>query len=208
MKTATMMTMAAMLGSMAWAGGKSGNRKVVACLEESGGILADVPKARMIAIEVFQSAGVNLEMLTGLRSCEGQRDQAILVSVSMNTPSDLPPGVLARALLFEGLHIRVFYDRIVSEAHDRQLRPYLLAYVIVHEITHILEGVDRHSDSGIMKAHWGSDEYALMRSGQLRFAEEDIELIHLGLAAPVAHPASGALVAASGLAAAQPAAQR
>ena len=33
MKTTTLMTMAAMLGSMAWAAAKSDDQKVVACIE-------------------------------------------------------------------------------------------------------------------------------------------------------------------------------
>jgi hypothetical protein len=27
-------------------------------------------------------------------------------------------------------------------------------YVLAHEIAHIIEGSDRHSDSGVMKAEW------------------------------------------------------
>jgi len=195
-----------MLGSMAWAHAKSDDQKVVACIETGRDSADVVAKAAGISYKLFWQAGVKLDLHTGWHSCEAQGGKAILVSLSMHTPKDLLPSALAHALPYEGVHIEVFYDRMAQT--EDELRPYLLAYVVVHEITHILEGVARHSDNGIMKAHWGSDEYALMRSGQLRFAEEDIELIHLGLAAPVAHPASGALVAASGLAAAQPAAQR
>jgi hypothetical protein len=34
------------------------------------------------------------------------------------------------------------------------LRPptFVLAHVLVHEITHILQGIDRHSESGVMKS--------------------------------------------------------
>jgi hypothetical protein len=205
MKTAAMMTMAAMLGSTAWAAAKSDDPKVVACFEESGGT-PEAAQVRMIASELFQPAGVKLEWHRDGRFCEARRDRVIVVSLSMNTPKDLLPGALAQALPYEGVHIQVFYDRLAGWGRD--LRPYLLAYVVVHEITHILERINRHSDSGIMKAHWDSDEYALMRRGQLRFAEEDIELIHLGLAAPAPGTASGTLVAASGLAAAQPVAEK
>jgi hypothetical protein len=43
-----------------------------------------------------------------------------------------------------------------------------------------------------------------MRIGQLRFAEQDIELIHDGLAARASRRASGMPVVAAGLAATQP----
>jgi hypothetical protein len=204
MKTAVMMTMAAMLGSMAWAADRSGEQKVVACFEKGGGSLPEVPQARMIASELFQPAGVKLEFLTGRHSCEGQRDDVIVLNLSLHAPKELHPGALAYARPFEGVHIQVFYDRIANGAHSGQLRPYLLAYVIVHEMTHILEGIYSHSDSGIMKAKWAYREHDLMLKSQLRFTEADIQLIHLGLAARAARRASGKLVAEPGLAATQP----
>ena len=53
---------------------------------------------------------------------------------------------------------------------------------LVHEITHVLQGIDRHSDSGVMKALWTAQDYFQMRVEALPFAPEDVELIHLGLA--------------------------
>ena len=179
MKITTLMTMAAMLGSMAWAAARSDDQKVVACIEVNKENADVVAAARMTATRVFESAGVNLEWHTDHHFCESPRDQVIKVSLSLNTPKDLSPGALAYALPFEGVHVQVFYDRMADAGND--LRPKLLAYVIVHEITHILQGVDRHSDSGIMMAHWGAPEYGRMRVGQLRFAEQDVDLIHEGL---------------------------
>ena len=46
-----------------------------------------------------------------------------------------------------------------------------------------LQGVSRHSDQGIMKAHWDQKEYRYMACKPLEFETEDIDLIHLGLAA-------------------------
>lgn len=197
MKAVAMMTMAALLESISWAAGKPGDQNIVACLDEGGGGLMEVPQARMIAIKVFQSAGVKLDVRRGKSFCEARPDHAIVVSLSVNTPKDLYPGALAYVRPFEGVHVQVFYDRI--RTYSRQLRPYLLAYVIVHEITHILERIGRHSDSGIMKAHWTSDEHHLMLMNQFPFADEDIRLIHDGLAAPAPLPATVPLVAAAGL---------
>jgi hypothetical protein len=58
----------------------------------------------------------------------------------------------------------------------------LLAHVIVHEVTHILQGVVRHSDSGIMKAWWSPKDYEQMERAPLAFTADDIDLIQLGLA--------------------------
>jgi len=195
MKTPAMMTMTAMLGSFAWAAGKSDDRKVVACIEVNKENADVVAAARMASARLFEPAGVNLEWHTDRRFCEAQRDQVIKVSLSLDTPKDLAPGALAYALPYEGVHIQVCYDRMADAGND--LRPKLLAYVIVHEITHILQGVDRHSDSGIMMPRWSGPEFGRMRIGQLRFAEQDIELIHDGLAARAARHASKTLVAAA-----------
>ena len=62
--------------------------------------------------------------------------------------------MLAYALPFEGTHIVVFYDR-VEECVRADLFPTLLAYVLVHEITHILQEITRHSATGIMKRALG-----------------------------------------------------
>ena len=197
MRTAAMMTMAAMLGSVAWAAGKFDDQEVAACIEVNKEDADVVAAARMTSTRLFESAGVSLEWHTDSRFCEAQRDRVIKVSLSLKTPKDLAPGALAYALPYEGVHIQVFYDRMADAGND--LRPKLLAYVIVHEITHILQAVDRHSDSGIMMSRWGVREFARMRVGQLRFAEEDVKLIRDGLAKRAARRTSATLVAAAGL---------
>ena len=57
----------------------------------------------------------------------------------------------------------------------------LLAYVLAHEIVHILEGKGRHSTTGIMKAQWTPEDYSDIASGKLNFASEDVELVHGGV---------------------------
>ena len=52
----------------------------------------------------------------------------------------------------------------------------VLARVMVHEITHILQGMSNHSDKGIMKAHWNAVE-----ARSLGFTADDVELIYNGM---------------------------
>jgi hypothetical protein len=59
--------------------------------------------------------------------------------------------------------------------------PHLLAHVLVHEITHILQGVARHSETGIMKAHWTPVDYRQMLVHPLPFAPEDVQLLQLSM---------------------------
>ena len=56
------------------------------------------------------------------------------------------------------------------------------AHVLVHEITHLLQGIDRHSDTGVMKAHWTGRDFVDMRSSPLPFTGYDVDLIYAGLA--------------------------
>jgi hypothetical protein len=184
MKTFTLITLAAMLASSAWAATKSDSYGVAVCVE--GGNHAGLEDAESRAYSLFLSAGVNLEWHSDLSFCRRQRDQAIVVSLLTSTPKTFHPGALAYAYPYEGVHIQVFYDRIAL-AYPELLHS-LLAHVIVHEITHVLQGIDRHSASGIMKAQWDSYDYTLMKRGQLRFTRLDIEIIHDGLAARATHP--------------------
>ena len=184
MKATAMITMMTMLGSSAWAATRSDSQRVVVCIE--GGNHAGVADARSRASSLFLSAGVNLDWHTDLNFCQRQHDQSIVVSLLASTPKTFHPDALAYAYPYEGVRIQVFYDRIALA--DPELRPSLLALVIVHEISHILQGIDRHSASGIMKAQWNSYDYTLMKRGQLRFTELDIEMIHDGLSARAAHP--------------------
>jgi len=100
---------------------------------------------------------------------------------------------LAYAFPYEGVHIEVFYDRIDYGAPD--VRTALLAHVLVHEITHILQGVSRHSDNGVMKARWDASDRAGMVRIPLAFEPQDVVLIHEGLKARAARQGQGTLLA-------------
>ena len=193
MKATAMITMAAMLGTSAWAAAKSDGPKVAVCVE-GGAHAAEVSAAGASASTLFRSAGVKLEWHLN-RACQGQQDHAIVVTLSTDTPKTFHPGALAYALPYEGVHIQVFYDRIAQS--DPELLPHLLALVVVHEVTHILQGIDRHSAGGIMKAQWSLYDFTLMKRDQLRFTDLDAELIHDGLAARAVHGVSATLVAAN-----------
>jgi hypothetical protein len=191
MKTSAMITMAAILAGSAWAATKTDSQRLAVCIEDRkhAGVADAVAKAALILL----SAGVKLDWHSDLGFCHKQRD-SIVVSFSESTPKAFHPGALAYAFPYEGVHIQVFYERIAGA--EPELAPSLLAYVIVHEITHILQGVDRHSKSGIMKAVWTSSDYTLMKCGHLRFTALDVEMIHDGIAARAARNAGVAVVAA------------
>jgi hypothetical protein len=109
-----------------------------------------------------------------------------LVKASPRSPDNLLPGALAFCQPAARDDIRILYDRVqamVSPAHE----PHLLAYVLAHEIVHVLEGTARHSATGIMKAQWTPEDYSEIASGKLTFASEDVDLVHGGLIVRQAH---------------------
>jgi hypothetical protein len=144
--------------------------------------------AQLVAREMFAKAGVNLKFQTGEPKLDAAR-RAIVIDMAWHAPERFSPSALAYAQEFEGVHITVFYDRVEAMAGGELVQPLangtlamLLAHVLVHEITHILEGTDRHSQQGVMKAHWTAEDVARMAKKPLPFDHTDIELIHLGLA--------------------------
>jgi hypothetical protein len=133
--------------------------------------------AQSEASKLLARAAVHVEWLHG-STC--QSSGAIQVHLTVQTPDNLLPGALAFCQPTARDDIRLLYDRVqamVSPAHE----PHLLAYVLAHEIVHILEGTGRHSATGIMKAQWTPEDYSDIASGKLSFASEDIELIHGGV---------------------------
>lgn len=133
-------------------------------------------RARNIATQMFAGIGVGIEWHNA-PSCPAG---ALRISYSSSTPAKLMPGALAYALPYEGTHIVIFYDRVRTAVEPTRV-PALLAHVLAHEVTHILEGTPRHSAEGVLKAHWTNDDYSRMCWKPLRFANEDVALIHRGL---------------------------
>jgi hypothetical protein len=133
--------------------------------------------AQSEAAKLLARAAVRVEWIHG-SAC--QSSAAIQVHLTVQTADNLLPGALAFCQPAARDDIRVLYDRVqamVSPAHE----PHLLAYVLAHEIVHILEGTGRHSATGIMKAQWTPEDYSDIASGKLTFASEDIELVHGGV---------------------------
>ncbi len=93
---------------------------------------------------------------------------------------DAPQQVLAYAYPVEGTRILIFPDRVAAISPEPRFHT-TLAYVLVHEVTHILQGVPRHSREGIMKAQWTPGDYFEMIYHRLGFTEDDLALLYAGL---------------------------
>jgi hypothetical protein len=157
--------------------------EITVCMQTQASIIDH--GAQAIASQIFGGIGVRLEWQHTQRSCLDAPD-AIIINLMNHTPRDYRPGALAFALPYEGVHIVVFYDRIVKSLGPRRGAS-LLAHVLAHEITHLLQGVSRHSETGVMKAYWELDDYERMAWQPLSFTAADVKLIRLGLEKRMSH---------------------
>ena len=154
-----------------------GTYRVVVCIASSP--IHELNQAELIAERMFRNADVVLEWHRSLdpRVCPMG---AVRISVEQETGPHTLPGALAYSMAAEGGLIRVFYDRI---ARIQSLKPSaLLAHVLVHEITHVLQGVAWHSHTGVMKARWEAADFERMVRKGLPFTTTDVKLVRRGLA--------------------------
>lgn len=78
----------------------------------------------------------------------------------------------------EGPCIRLLVDRLrESLERNPDSTSLLLGHVLAHELGHALQRIDRHSESGLMKAVWTPADITAMRKGKLCFTPDDADLI-------------------------------
>jgi len=147
---------------------------VSVCIDSGIG-LAETQLAQMVVGRIFHQIGTRIEW-----RCSSGSAQPIMITLSTDPRDGSHPGALAYAQPFAA-GILVFYDRV--QRFPRQMRAHLLAHVLAHEITHVLQGTMRHSESGIMKAHWDDRDLREMSAWGLEFTPGDVLLIHQGMAA-------------------------
>jgi hypothetical protein len=152
-------------------------------------------RAEGLASRMFSTAGVGLDWhFADAAVCRELRQaDTVRLDFVVNTPPGDHPGVLAYTRVYEGTHIVVLFDRIETTAGIFQTSS-VLAHVMTHEITHVLQGVARHSEIGVMKAQWERKDLQRMIQHPLSFTSVDIELIQLGLAQRAVRSASAAPV--------------
>jgi hypothetical protein len=139
-----------------------------------------VSVAETFADQLFASIRVKIQW-HGPRVCPANARAPIFLTIQERTPESYFPGALGVALPLEGSHAWVFYDRVLQATPDDKRLSALLAHVMAHEIAHVLQGIIRHSESGILKAHWSETDCARMAFFPLMFTRDDAILIHRGL---------------------------
>jgi hypothetical protein len=107
-------------------------------------------------------------------------EREITVEIVPHAPHSVNDVALAMAMPYtdSGMPILIFYDRLdpLLQGHHAPGAT-ILAYVLAHEIGHVLEGVARHSETGIMRARWTDNDLRQMGNGVLSYTTEDVRLI-------------------------------
>lgn len=87
----------------------------------------------------------------------------------------------------KGPCVMLLMDRVYPAIKRNPSTGYLLGHVLAHEMGHVLEGIARHSEAGVMKPSWSLHEIFNMSQKRLSFTTDDAELIYaaFGTAAPL-----------------------
>jgi Zn-dependent protease with chaperone function len=142
--------------------------------------------AERISAAMFRDIGVEVRWRADAVRAHAADDACgapIVIQLENTGSARVSPNALAYATPFavSGTCIHVLLDRLL-EGRSGRLATTVLAHVLAHEITHVLERTDRHSANGVMKAHWDTQDFQSMGCRPLPFAAEDVELIHGGIA--------------------------
>ena len=145
--------------------------------------------AKKLTKKMFADIGVGIEWQPGRPAVGFRLDYSILITVTKSDPKIGSPHTFGAAEPFGKNQITIFFRRI--ERHSPESTAFLLSYVLAHEITHVLEGLDYHAPTGIMRSYWDADDFARIYQCQLRFTPYDIRLIQLGLVSRTSKEATG-----------------
>ena len=168
---------------------------------------ADNPISRMLGrskplvSRIFIAAGVVLTWHTPIvpntaKSIESD-GRAFTIRTVPKAPKAIAEGALACARPFgsSAADITIYEDRLEQFIETSNLGYVALAYVLAHELAHVMQGIDRHSRSGILKARWSEGDCRQMRLRILGFTVEDVDLIHRGLTAKNVNRQAAPLIA-------------
>lgn len=142
-------------------------------------------EARGVVEGVYSEIGVRVVWRETLSSPAGCTKLPLHRQIVISFQSPVPAGHMEAAFAFSnpysdrGPCVTLLMDRLqpLIRLNPKQTG-YLLGHVMAHEIGHVLQGIARHSESGVMKAAWSLHETSHMSGTErLRFTPYDAELI-------------------------------
>jgi hypothetical protein len=145
-------------------------------------------------------AGPTQQVSSAAAGCVGEpATYDLAVEIVPHAPASFSDVALAMALPHadSGVRIVIFYDRVEPLLRGHQApQAAVLGYVLAHEIAHVLQGIARHSEAGIMRARWTDNDLKQMGIRVLTFTPEDVQLIRRRLAPRDTPPACSELLSA------------
>jgi hypothetical protein len=137
---------------------------------------AEVPaavleKTQDAVVRIFADAGLGAEWTdTGPRF-------TVQIVIGLPRHSGAAPTVMGMALREpHGATAKIFFNQVQEFARTSRVDVgMLLAYVIAHEIGHLLLPRMPHSATGLMKADWDADLVREARAGSLTFSDAQIK---------------------------------
>jgi hypothetical protein len=168
----------------------TGGIPVDVCMESTNALSVYESQAKLLVSEIFAPIGVDLNWHPCLSGNEEWGSETartpFRIRWAQHPPSTAPAGALAAARPFGSSdHAITLYEiplqRFLTQYPNAPA--VVLAYVLAHELAHVMQGLQHHSASGILKPNWSYREYYLMLSGALTFTPKDVDLIRDGLAA-------------------------
>jgi hypothetical protein len=159
------------------------------------------PGKRLASI-IFAKIGVHLHWHVGelpatlSDACVTPIQKVIGVRTLEHAPESAARDALASARIVgsTGTEITVYRDRLQGflDGHSKLagVAGVGIGYVLTHELAHVMQGVARHSEFGILKAQWSNGDFEEMIFIKLAFTNLDVVLIHRGLALQLANVAA------------------
>jgi hypothetical protein len=141
-------------------------------------------RAKFYATKLFADAGINIQWAGRAPDQVTAGADVIRITVvdrpspAFDVPTKRQTLAIARPYRSELQNITVFYDRV--QAYTQAFQSHAAAvfgHILAHEIGHVLEGVARHSDDGLMRAQWRMSDLNTMLAHGLGFADEDVRLL-------------------------------
>jgi len=154
---------------------------------------------KIVASGIFEKVGVHLNWRAGelpatqSAAGNGALQKAFGIRTLEHAPESATADALASARIVgsSGTEITVYKDRLQRFLDNHRYLAGVAGvgagYVVVHELAHVMQGVARHSESGVLKAQWSHYDFQEMVFHRLAFTNFDVELIHQGLALQLAN---------------------
>jgi hypothetical protein len=140
-------------------------------------------EVRSTVSRMLAPAGVRIVWLEGEPKSEGAVSPVIHVRFVWKPLDTHSTRALAYTMPFAGgvKTITVLCERIRRFAVGSRREPPIMAHVLAHELGHVLQVTDRHTETGVMKAGWSERDFSIMMKTGLEFTVTDVELIRGGL---------------------------